>query len=158
MVTKAERQAKCHCGSGQPYYRCCMKKERDANQLKKLVAKHTRHMAAQALDDDDQEMTDWSNQAVDLTDAGKYEEALALCDKLEAKYPEAPDAYERRGYIYAKQGRGREGAEQLRKAASCLIESPEIEEEWLKDADAMEKGTYRGRDADAVDKGALQDP
>jgi len=66
--------------------------------------------------DDDDGLTDLSNSAVDLANAGRLDEALAACARLLAEFPEVVDGLERSAMVNAKLGHHALAADLYRQA------------------------------------------
>jgi tetratricopeptide (TPR) repeat protein len=67
-----------------------------------------------AIDDDG--LTELSNSAVDLANAGRLDEALAACARLLAEFPEVVDGLERSAMVHAKLGHHALAADLYRQA------------------------------------------
>ena len=75
--------------------------------------------------DEDDEFTDASNAAVDLVQAGKYEEAEAAARDLITRYPEVHDGWDRLGMMHEAKGENKAAADCYRKALAIIRERPE---------------------------------
>lgn len=74
-----------------------------------------------------------SNGAVDAIQAGRYEEAEALCERLLQEYPEITDPYDRMGMLREAQGRFQEAAEQYIRALEIVVRNPDdYDPVWVK--------------------------
>ena len=88
------RNDPCPCKSGKKYKQCC-----------EPVAKGPtpQHDAPQwALVEDD--LDEVSNRVIDLIDAKRFDEALAMCERLRTGYPEAIDWLERSAMVHEARG------------------------------------------------------
>jgi len=54
--------------------------------------------------DDDDGLAELSNSAVDLANEGRLDEALAVCTRLLAEFPDVVDGLERSAMVHAKLG------------------------------------------------------
>lgn len=66
-----------------------------------------------------------SNAALEATEAGRFEEAERLCEKLRREYPELPDAHERLAMLREAQGRFQEAAEAYGALLDLMRRQPE---------------------------------
>jgi hypothetical protein len=106
-MTKTRRNNPCPCGSGKKYKHCCLKKD-EAAEHEALAAisqatqerggsrprfadlvKIADRLAAQY--EDDVELTNASNAAVDLVRAGKLDEAEQAARELLVRFPDVHD-------------------------------------------------------------------
>ena len=142
-MAKPGRNDPCHCGSGKKYKKCCQPKDEAAEQeafakeqirreeraeARRLEQRRTKEemlasLASEA--DEDDEFTDASNAAVDLVQAGKYEEAEAAARDLITRYPEVHDGWDRLGMMHEAKGENKAAADCYRKALAIIRERPE---------------------------------
>lgn len=66
-----------------------------------------------------------SNSVLDAIEAGEYDEAEKLCEKLLREYPEMLDGHDRLATLREAQGRFQEAAEHYSKALEVIREHPE---------------------------------
>lgn len=66
-----------------------------------------------------------SNSVLDAIEAGKYDEAEKLCQRLLREHPEMLDGHERLATLREAQGRFQEAAEHYSKALDVIREHPE---------------------------------
>jgi tetratricopeptide (TPR) repeat protein len=65
---------------------------------------------------DDDGLDELSNSVVNLVRAGRFDEALAACNRLRAEFPEVVDGLERSGMVHARMGNHTLAADFYRKA------------------------------------------
>jgi tetratricopeptide (TPR) repeat protein len=133
------RNDPCPCRSGKKFKKCCLPAHQAlATQPRKtsLPPKVREPIQARApqesggaafahalaslltMDDaiDDDGLTELSNSAVDLANAGRLDEALAACARLLAEFPEVVDGLERSAMVHAKLGHHALAADLYRQA------------------------------------------
>lgn len=126
-MAKVGRNQPCPCGSGKKYKMCCLA----ADEAADLAARADQRRNAPPPpifgtlppwgppDDDEGERLDrMSNDAVDLIDDGKLDEAERLCQRLLDEFPDMPDGHMRLGHLFRKRGQPKRAAEHLRLAAT----------------------------------------
>ena len=113
-MPKIGRNAPCPCGSGKKFKRCCLKKTEDAAR----AAAATASPPGWVLEDDD--LDELSNQAVDLIQLGKLDEAEAVGRQLLERYPEVPDGLERLAAVHEARGDFAKAAKRYRQAAELI--------------------------------------
>jgi tetratricopeptide (TPR) repeat protein len=140
-MTKTGRNDPCPCGSGKKYKHCCLKKD-EAAEHEALAAisqatqerggsrprfadlvKIADRLAAQY--EDDVELTNASNAAVDLVRAGKLDEAEQAARELLVRFPDVHDGYDRLGMVYEARGDNKQAADYYRKAIDFIREHPD---------------------------------
>lgn len=140
-MTKTGRNDPCPCGSGKKYKHCCLKKD-EAAEHEALAAisqatqerggppprfadlvKIVDRLAAQY--EDDVELTNASNAAVDLIRAGKLDEAEQAARELLVRFPDVHDGYDRLGMVYEARGDNKQAADYYRKAIDFIREHPD---------------------------------
>jgi len=146
-MAKAGRNDPCPCGSGKKYKKCCQPKDEAAEheELLKEQAKREERNAARRTElqrikeqafaellgnahdnaEEDDELTKASNAAVDLVQAGKFEEAEAAARNLIAQYPEVHDGWDRLGMMYEAKGENKAAADCYRKALEIIRDRPQ---------------------------------
>jgi tetratricopeptide (TPR) repeat protein len=92
------RNSPCPCGSGKKYKKCCEAKAASPARPQPSSSPGPLY----DLDEDD--LDEISNQAVDLIHERRFDEALALCERLRNDYPEAIDGLERSAMLHEAQG------------------------------------------------------
>ena len=114
FVATIGRNAPCPCQSGKKYKKCCLPahdaraaEQRRANDQRNAVQRPDVAAVAKALApmlafDDDDGLDDLSNSAVDLANEGRFDEALAVCARLLAEFPDVVDGLERSAMVHAK--------------------------------------------------------
>jgi tetratricopeptide (TPR) repeat protein len=118
------RNRPCPCGSGKKYKLCCLPPEPPRQPAPRPPARAPRPAALRArpavpppgfiLEDDG--LDELSNSVVDLVRAGRFDEALAACNRLLAEFPDIVDGFERAGMVHAKMGNHALAADFYRKA------------------------------------------
>jgi len=139
FVATIGRNDPCPCKSGKKFKKCCLPAHQAlATQQRKtshppkvrepIQARAPRDSGGAAfahalaslltMDDaiDDDGLTDLSNSAVDLANAGRLDEALAACARLLAEFPEVVDGLERSAMVHAKLGHHALAADLYRQA------------------------------------------
>ena len=131
MVQKPGRNDPCPCGSGKKYKKCCLHKDAD-NTLKHPTSPPTYHkppkslvaqpvtppmLAYDVVDLDDDDLDELSNSVIDLIREGKLDEAEKACDELDRRFPEMPDALDRRAMLLEARGHNKLAAQYYRRAA-----------------------------------------
>ena len=83
-------------------------------------------MAAHHLQEDRKKMDldDLSNSVIDAIEAGQYDKAEGLCQKLLQDYPDVFDGYERLAILREAQGRFQEAAENYNKVLDMMKKNP----------------------------------
>jgi tetratricopeptide (TPR) repeat protein len=83
-------------------------------------------MAAHHLQEDKKKMDldDLSNSAIDAIEAGQYDKAEELCQKLLRDYPDVFDGHERMAMLREAQGRFQEAAENYNKVLDMMQKKP----------------------------------
>ena len=74
--------------------------------------------------EDDVELTNASNAAVDLVRAGKLDEAEQAARELLVRFPDVHDGYDRLGMVYEARGDNKQAADYYRKAIDFIREHP----------------------------------
>jgi tetratricopeptide (TPR) repeat protein len=71
------------------------------------------------------DVDDLSNSAADAIDAGHYDEAEKLCQKLLQEYPDVFDGHERLAMLREAQGRFQEAADHYDKVLEMIRDNPQ---------------------------------
>ena len=101
---KVSRNSPCPCGSGKKYKKCCLVQDEKAaaeaeeQQLLAEVAEHDEFIKYAT------ELEELSNRANDLTRAGKWDDAEAVCRELLERFPEEIDGHHRSYECYKAKG------------------------------------------------------
>jgi tetratricopeptide (TPR) repeat protein len=142
-MAKLGRNDPCHCGSGKKYKKCCQPKEAAAEyeeivqeQLRREERAEERRIELRQAkeeffarlvgeEEEDDELTKASNAAVDLVQAGKFQEAETAARDLIERYPEVHDGWDRLGMMYEAKGENKTAADCYRKALEIIRGRPE---------------------------------
>jgi len=141
-MTKTGRNEPCPCGSGKKYKHCCLKRDEaaerealaavsQANQERAASRPRLADLATTIADrlaaqyDDDDELTNASNAAVDLVRAGKLDEAEQAARDLLVRFPDVHDGYDRLGMVYEARGDNKQAADCYRKVIDFIREHPD---------------------------------
>jgi tetratricopeptide (TPR) repeat protein len=109
-VTRPGRNDPCPCGSGKKFKKCCLNLGAGPPPSEPAV------LSGPTMFEDDIDRL--SNQVPALLRQGRYEEAEAVCRRLEAEFPDQPDGVERRAEVEEARGRWGRAAELYRQAAN----------------------------------------
>jgi len=71
------------------------------------------------------DLDDLSNSVVDAIDAGNYDQAEKLCQKLLSEYPEVFDGHERLAMLREAQGRFQEAVDHYKKVLEMMKHNPD---------------------------------
>jgi tetratricopeptide (TPR) repeat protein len=149
-MTKVGRNDRCHCGSGKKYKKCCLAAdEAKAQELANAsFVEHDHDMSGGGVDHDHlcpecghemDELEEMSNDALDLIEAGEFEEAEEVCRELAVRFPDCIDGTERLGQLYEAKGEDKAAARQYRLAAAMT------ETVAIKTVDAGARAWYLNR-------------
>ena len=121
------RNRPCPCGSGKKYKLCSLPADEQRQAAQHAVAPapgpaaSAPRAAAPAppmpvyiLEDDG--LDDLSNSVLDLVRVGRFDQALAACNRLLEEFPDVVDGFERSGMVHAKMGNHALAADFYRKA------------------------------------------
>jgi len=103
MGSAVGRNESCPCGSGAKYKKCCLRSHEAA-----AAARLRGHPW-------DADPDTARNSALDLIGDGRYDEAIAITDRLQAEFPDLPDGHELRARVLEAQGHPSKAATELRK-------------------------------------------
>lgn len=132
FVATIGRNDPCPCQSGKKYKKCCLPvqearaaEQRRANDQRNAVERPDVAAVARALApmlafDDDDELDELSNSAVNLANDGRLDEALAVCARLLAEFPDVVDGLERSAMVHAKMGHHALAADFYRQASDFV--------------------------------------
>ena len=116
FVATTGRNDPCPCQSGKKYNKCCLPlhearaaEQRRSTEQRNAVERPQFADVANALApliafEDDDGLDELSNSAVDLANDGRLDEALAVCARLLAEFPDVVDGLERSAMVHAKMG------------------------------------------------------
>ncbi len=105
-MSKIPRNAQCPCGSGQKYKKCCESKDADAaaERVRAYEVDSARAAAPSPWQVVDDPLDLLSNSVVGLIKEKKFDEALALCERLRLEYPGEHDWLERSAMVHEARG------------------------------------------------------
>jgi tetratricopeptide (TPR) repeat protein len=135
FVATIGRNDPCPCNSGAKYKKCCLPahEARAAEKRKAAppppLADVARALARWLPNDDDDGFDALSNSAVDLANAGRFDEALAVCARLLAEFPDVVDGLERSAMVHGKMGNHALAAE-LYQQAFDFVTQPSRREDY----------------------------
>ncbi|MGH7436342.1 MAG: SEC-C metal-binding domain-containing protein [Polyangiaceae bacterium] len=136
FVATIGRNDPCPCSSGKKYKKCCLPLyQARADEQRRAAAPPTFQDVARAMapllafDDDDDGLDALSNSAVDLANAGRFDEALAACAQLRADFPDVVDGLERSAMVHAKLGHHALAADFYRQAFD-FVNHPDRREDY----------------------------
>ena len=121
---KIGRNEPCHCGTGAKYKRCCLAKD-------EATERATRESAAAAetgmclCPECEQDVYDLSAEAMDLIDAGRFDEAEPICQQLRKEFPELVEGHEYLASVLEGRGDGVGAAAMYRRAAEVALIAPD---------------------------------
>ena len=153
-MAKPGRNDRCPCGSGKKYKACCLTKDEAAEREQLAAAQAGRDSQAaakrqslrevrssmlaklagteEAYDDAD-DLAEVSNAVLDLTRAGKLDEAEAAARKLLEQYPDVHDGYDRLGFVHEARGENRLAADCYRRVIAFLEQNPNYADPGFRD-------------------------
>lgn len=110
-MSKVGRNEPCPCGSGKKYKKCCESKDLEAaaERARANAPAATQRRAAHAPPPIEWEsvetvIDDLSNSVLPLIKDKRFDEALAVCERLRVEYPEAQDWLERSAMVHEARG------------------------------------------------------
>ena len=108
-MAKIGRNDACTCGSGKKYKKCCLDSPEARiaeleQQRDTLRQERTRLRAERDFYKDAIRLDELSNSVVDLIDDNRFDDALAICQKLKRDYPEVIDWLERSAMVHEARG------------------------------------------------------
>lgn len=112
FVATTGRNDPCPCNSGKKFKKCCLPTREALAAEQRKTAQPSKDPTQPQLRDVVQALTEWlpvdddgldalSNSAVDLVHAGQFDQALAVCARLLAEFPEVVDGLERSAMVHA---------------------------------------------------------
>ena len=111
-MAKIGRNAPCPCGSGKKYKKCCLSADEEAARRSRPPMPPPPGFVWE-----EDPLDKLSNRVVDLIEAGRLDEADAVCDQLAAEYPDMIDPIERRAMVLEARGDAAAAAHHYRLAA-----------------------------------------
>lgn len=132
------RNHPCPCGSGRKYKLCCLAKieaEQRAAREAVLEARRAAEWNKHYRIVHDDPLTNLSNEANQLIQAGRLDEAGATCQRLLDEYPDEVDGHERTAQLLEARGDFKAAAESMRKALALALTQEGFEEEsydWMR--------------------------
>jgi tetratricopeptide (TPR) repeat protein len=93
------RNAPCPCGSGKKYKKCC-----EGKASKPPQSPQPSSPSPPLFNRVEDDLDELSNQAVDLIHERRFDEALALCERLRKDYPDTIDWLDRSAMLHEKRG------------------------------------------------------
>lgn len=118
-MTLIGRNAPCPCGSGAKYKKCCLAKHEREATLRSMSSASAAG-SSYVLEDDG--LDDLSNSVLGLIKRRRFDEALAACQLLLHKFPDAVDGLERSARVYAALGDHASAAAFYRDALSFITD------------------------------------
>jgi tetratricopeptide (TPR) repeat protein len=116
-MAKIGRNDPCPCGSGKKYKKCCLPLHEESRAKQQDTG-------AFSLTPGFTDLDELSNSVVDLIEAGRLDEAEAVCHELLTSYPDQIDGTERLAAVYEARGEKQKAAQHYRKAAEFAQGSP----------------------------------
>jgi hypothetical protein len=114
-MAKIGRNDPCLCGSGKKYKKCCeslalqaaAERARAAAELaQRSSVAHTPLDAAveETVPWDDDDLTETTNSVLDLINEKRFDEALAVCERLRVEFPDVIDWLDRSALVHEARG------------------------------------------------------
>lgn len=125
-MAKIGRNQPCPCGSGRKYKACHLRLDEEAAAQRRAAVAATAAAPPPStplddnllIDEDGDELCEFSNQALDLIHEGRLDEAEAESRELMRRFPGAPDGLARLGHVFEKRGDHKQAADCYRQAAA----------------------------------------
>ena len=127
------RNDPCPCGSGKKYKKCCLSKEKisrepapppgssdSASAWDRLPFAERAQIAEEV-----RELDDLSNSALDEIEAGRFDKAEKLCEKLLKMSPDVIDGHDRMGMLREAEGRHKEAADHYANVLKIIEQHPD---------------------------------
>ena len=150
FVATIGRNDPCPCTSGKKYKKCCLPlHQARAAEQRKAAPTPVRAIAPLLAFDDDDGLDALSNSAVDLANAGRFDEALTACTQLRADFPDVVDGLERTAMVHAKLGHHALAADFYRQAFD-FVNHPDRREDYEDRDFYREQAEKQQRLADSV--------
>ncbi len=133
-VATIGRNDPCPCGSGKKYKKCCLAQDearaaeqRRATDQRNAVQRPELADVEKALSpflelDSEDGLDELSGSAFDLANAGKHEEALAVCTRLLTDFPDVVDGLDRSAMVHALMGHHAVAADLYRQAYAFVTD------------------------------------
>ena len=150
-MAKTSRNAPCPCRSGKKYKKCCLPKEEAARAPTPQAPTQSSVIVDFFGDDEEDDLDELSNGVVDLIEAGKLEEAEAVCAELRRQYPQVIDWMERTGMIHEARGEPEKAIGYYQRCLTHIEENKDDFDEGFKDwyirsIDKLKKGPKTEQD------------
>ncbi len=132
FVAKIGRNQPCSCGSGKKYKRCCGVAV-SAVGATALAAPPAKKLPMPVFSDPLDEL---SNSVIDLIDARRFDEALAVCKRLFEDFPDVHDGFDRSAMVHEAMGNHALAADFYRRAhlfAADPVRRADYDEELIDD-------------------------
>lgn len=126
-MMKPGRNHPCPCGSGIKYKKCCLLRSAPSLGASPPSVSPARGKPA------DEGLDDLSNSVLDLVQARRFPEALAVCQHLLLRFPDVVDGLERSALVHAARGDHSTAADFYRKALAFVTDPSRCHE--YEDAD-----------------------
>jgi len=123
-MAKIKRNDPCPCGSGKKYKKCCLLLHQESSAQQQDTG-------AFSLTPSFTDLDELSNSVVDLIEAGRLDEAEAVCHELLTRYPDQIDGTERLAAVYEDRGEKKMAAQYYRKAAQFAQGSSGFDQELI---------------------------
>ncbi len=111
-MAKPSRNASCPCGSGKKYKKCCLPTDEEAHCR---VADDQRR-GIEAIPWQDDGLDDLSNSVIDLIEQKRFDEALAVCGRLQDEWPDVVDGLDRSAMVHEALGNHDQALDYYRRA------------------------------------------
>ncbi len=137
-MVKIARNQPCHCGSGNKYKRCCLRKDEELDL--RIKAQLQDLDASSFLDYDDYLLDDLTNQVPDLIREQSFDEADHVCARLRRDFPDMVDGWQRQAEVHHARGRRNEAARYYRLTAEMALQQDGFEgiQDWFDLADLLD--------------------
>jgi tetratricopeptide (TPR) repeat protein len=129
MAKKAGRNDPYPCGSGKKYKGCCLEQDKRAESAALASAITPAEAEQEEFDplfEGEDNLTEASNAAVDLIQAGKLDEAERAARDLLVRFPDVHDGYDRLGMVYEARGDRQKAIECYRKVVELIHAHPAL--------------------------------
>jgi hypothetical protein len=114
-MAKIGRNDPCPCGSGKKYKKCCessamqaaaerARAAADLAQRTSVVHGRTAAAVDEIVEWDDDGLTETTNSVLDLIDEKRFDEALAVCERLRVEFPQVIDWLDRSALVHEARG------------------------------------------------------
>ena len=117
-MTKIARNARCPCGSGKKYKRCCLSKEAETTHPTRSALAGQPTFAPGHVEETDLDAL--SNSVVDLISENRLDEAEKACSRLLEEFPDCVDGIERLVAVHEAKGNFDLAAEYARQTVAFM--------------------------------------